>query len=79
MGALGSCRGGGWDIKDARCRKMGDARCRKHDNLVKGEARWFRVYGGRPTDPLSMSYDPALAQQPGILFSILAREAVPIR
>ena len=34
---------------------------------------------GRSTDPLSRSYDPALAQQPGILFSILARDAFPIR
>ena len=30
-------------------------------------------------DPLSVSYDPALAQQPGILFSVLAREVAPIR
>ena len=58
---------------------MGDARCRKHDDLVKGEVRWLKVYGGRSTDPLSTSDDPTLAQQPGILFSILAREAVPIR
>jgi len=41
VAALGSCRGGGWEIKDARCRKIEDARCRKHDDRVKGGVRWF--------------------------------------
>jgi len=46
LGAWGSGRGGGWDIKNARCRKMEDATCRKHGDLVKGEApRWY-MYGG---------------------------------
>ena len=38
VGAWRSSRGGGWEIKDARCRKMGDARCRKRDGLGKGGA-----------------------------------------
>ena len=41
VGALGSGRGGGWEIKDARCRKMEDRRCRKHDAFVKGGVRWL--------------------------------------
>ena len=41
MGARWCGRGGGWEIKDARCRKMGDARCRRHGDPVKGEIRWF--------------------------------------
>ena len=41
VGALGSCRGGGWEIKDARRREMEDRRCRKHDAFVKGGVRWL--------------------------------------
>ena len=36
------------------------------------------MYGGS-TGPWSMSYDPALAKQPGILFSTLVRDLTPIR
>jgi len=37
------------------------------------------VYEWGFTDPESMSYDPALPQQPGILFSALIRGPTPIR
>ena len=40
MGALRFGRGGGWEMKNAKCRKMEDAKCRKHDDLGKGEVRW---------------------------------------
>ena len=79
MGALGSGRGGGWEIKHARCRKMEVRRCRKNDAFVKGGVQRLEVYGRRSTDLLSRSYDHALAQQPGILLSVHARGAVPIR
>jgi len=46
--------------------------------LGRGELGSSRCMGEvhRPT---ARSYDPARAQQPGILFSILARDASPIR
>jgi len=34
---------------------------------------------GGSTDPVFMSYDPALARQPGIRFSTLVRDMAPIR
>lgn len=40
VGASGFGSGGGWEIKNARCRKMEDMRCKKHDDLVKGQVRW---------------------------------------
>ena len=68
LGTWGSGNGG-W-IKNARCRKHGD--------LVKGEAwRWYMYWGS--TGPSSLSYDPGLAQQPGIPFSTLVRGLAPIR
>ena len=39
VGAWGSGRGGGCEIKNARCRKIEDASCRKHADLVKGKVR----------------------------------------
>jgi len=46
FGRMGSGRGGGWEIKNATCRKLEDATCRKHGDLMKGEApRWY-MYGG---------------------------------
>ena len=48
---MGSGRGGGWEIKNARCRKIEDAKCRKHSDTVKREVRWRYMYGGGSTDP----------------------------
>jgi len=46
--------------------------------LGRGELGSSRCMG-EGHGPTARSYDPALAQQPGILFSILARDASPIR
>ena len=46
--------------------------------LGRGELGSSRCMG-EVHGPTARSYDPALAQQPGILFSILARDASPIR
>jgi len=54
-----SSRGGGWAIKNTRCRKHGD--------LVVGKLEGGICMG--PKDPGSLSYDPAWAQQPVITFS----------
>ena len=37
VGAWGSGRGGWWEIKNARCRKMENARRRRHGDLMKGK------------------------------------------
>jgi len=41
MGAFGSGRVGGWEIKDRRCRRIEDGRCRKHSAFVQGGVRWL--------------------------------------
>ena len=38
-GAWESGRGGGWEIKNARCRKTENARCRRYGDLVNGRIR----------------------------------------
>ena len=70
-GALRWCmRGGGWGIKSVRCRELKNAMCREHgDPVVEGVWR-CSMYGGS-TGPVSLSYDPALSQQPGIPFSAI--------
>jgi len=41
-GAWGFGRGGGWEIKHTRCRKVENSRCRKHGDLVnRGVRRWY--------------------------------------
>lgn len=40
VGAWGCGRGGWWEIKNARRRKIEDEKCRKHGDLVEGEVRW---------------------------------------
>ena len=49
-GTWGSGGGGGWEIKNARCRKIESARCRKHGGLVNGGVRRryeWGVHGSR--------------------------------
>ena len=44
-GAWGSGGGGGWEVGDAGCGKIENARCKKHGNLVnEGVRRWY-VWG----------------------------------
>ena len=69
-GALGSCvRGGGWEVKNARCGKHGD--------LVDEGVRRCYLYGGS-TDPVSKLW-PTLTRQPGKPFSTVLRDTTPVR
>ena len=71
-------RGGGWEVQNARCRGLKNARCRKHGDLVDEGVRRCYMYGWS-TDPEFPSYDPAQARQPGIPFSAVLRDTTPVR
>lgn len=46
---MGACRGGGWVMKDASCRK--NERCRKYGVLKVGEKLGSAMYDGGPRTP----------------------------